>query len=507
MGQRREEPLPSEQQGDGGAPSGAADRGVGSRFGLLHQFVGYGVTRSASEGLLGLRGVALASLLGPELFGVWSLFRMALGYLGFVAQGLLRGMEVKVAATSSRHHRSTTRGQKIWGQVVLGPTLFLYGSLSVAAVVAWLWPTEGTAGLVLLGVALGLLPDRLLKYARTFLRASGSLRQFAVLELLQTALQLVFTVGLALVWGLVGAFAGFLAANVTGLCFAAHHAPWRPRYAPRRAGQVFRIGFPVSLINISTTVLQTVDRLLVGAFAGIAALGIYSFAVTLSGLGVGLAQVVRNVVLTHVYGRKSASVAPHSGRMILDRSMAAYTTLLPPLAGLAALILGPVVMIVLPQYEPAILPAQIFVFIGVLQGIVNVSVLGIVADGRQGRLPFICLGAVFLNVILSLLALFLGLGLEGVAAGTLFSRAVYAVAAVSLLSAGGPKRATYRALVKSLTPSLWCAAAVIAIHLSVPVWNLNTLTIGLISYSLSMIPLAIFFRSTLAGLNVMRSEI
>ena len=51
---------------------------------------------------MGLRGIALASLLGPELFGVWSLFRVALRYLGFIAQGLLRGMEVKVAAASSR---------------------------------------------------------------------------------------------------------------------------------------------------------------------------------------------------------------------------------------------------------------------------------------------------------------------------------------------------------------------------------------------------------------------
>ena len=285
---------------------------------------------------MGLRGIALASLLGPELFGVWSLFRVALRYLGFIAQGLLRGMEVKVAAASSRHRRSITRGQRIWGQVVLGPTLFLYGSLSAAAVVAWLWPMGGTAGLVLLGIALGLLSDRLWMYALTFLRAAGTVRRFAVLELLHAVLQLVFAVGFAFAWGLIGAFVGFLIANLTSLCYAARHVPWRLRCASRRARNVFQIGYPASLVNISTVVLQTVDRLLVGAFAGIAALGIYSFAVAFSGLGVGLAQVVRNVILTHVYGRDSAGDGAHSGRIILDRSMTAYVTLLPPLAGLAA---------------------------------------------------------------------------------------------------------------------------------------------------------------------------
>jgi hypothetical protein len=57
-----------------------------------------------------LRGIALASLLGPEHFDVWALFRVALRYLDFIAQGLLRGMEVKVAAASSRHRRAITRG-------------------------------------------------------------------------------------------------------------------------------------------------------------------------------------------------------------------------------------------------------------------------------------------------------------------------------------------------------------------------------------------------------------
>jgi O-antigen/teichoic acid export membrane protein len=186
--------------------------------------------------------------------------------------------------------------------------------------------------------------------------------------------------------------------------------------------------------------------------------------------------------------------------------LSAYTTLLPPLAGLAALVLAPVILLVLPQYEPAILPAQIFVFTGVLQGVVNVSVMGIVADGRQGRLPFICLSAVALNVALSLLALLLGLGLVGVAAGTLISRAVYALTTLSILSADKTKPATYRMLAKALLPSLWCAIAVIVIYLGMPSWNLKALAVAVMIYLVSLIPLAVFFRSALADLDVMRPQ-
>ena len=61
----------------------------------------------------------------------------------------------------------------------------------------------------------------------------------------------------------------------------------------------------------------------------------------------------------------------------------------------------------------------------------NVAILGVVAAGRQGRLPLFTIAAVGINVGLSLLALQAGLGLVGVAVAALVTRALYAAGVLS----------------------------------------------------------------------------
>jgi hypothetical protein len=187
-----------------------------------------------------------------------------------------------------------------------------------------------------------------------------------------------------------------------------------------------------------------------------------------------------------------------TGRLIMDRSLAAFSILLPPLAGFVALVMSPAVLALLPHFGAAIILAQIFIFIGVLQGIVNVSVMGVVAEGHQGRVPLICLGAVTLNISLSCL-LFLGLGLIGVAVGTAVR--YYAAATTPVLTASNPPTWWPDG---SLAPTIWCAFAVAAIQLTAPAQDWESLAIAILLYSLALIPLGIVFRSTIAESGILR---
>ncbi|NNC64739.1 MAG: hypothetical protein HKN84_08130, partial [Gammaproteobacteria bacterium] len=139
---------------------------------MLRRIVGYGFSRSVMEALLGLRGIALASLLGPEFFGLWSLFRLALHYFGFIGFSLNRGMEVKVAAAGQPRSESVSQGQTSWGQITLGGSLAI-GLLSTAVALTGFWLVEDSAKPVVLAVTLILIPERLWRYALTFTRAAG----------------------------------------------------------------------------------------------------------------------------------------------------------------------------------------------------------------------------------------------------------------------------------------------------------------------------------------------
>jgi O-antigen/teichoic acid export membrane protein len=461
----------------------------GGRMGVLPKIMGYGMSRTIVEGLLAGRGVALASILGPEAFGIWALFQMGLRYCAFSGLGLLRGLEVEVVRAGSDGEQPYSSKQAYWGEIASGYTFWLYGPLSVVAGLSWLWWGDRRVGLALLGVALGLLLDRLWMYGLTFLRAAGGLRRFAVLELVQAAAQLALGSALALVWGVAGAFVGFAIANLAGVGLLARRVPLRLRTGRDAVRHLLRIGFPVSVAGILTATLATADRLIVGAFDGMSALGTYAFAVSLSSLGVSLALVVRTVILTEVYGEQENGGESASGQLLLDRTLAVFSTLVPSLAGVAALCLAPAVTLLLPQFQAAVPVAQTFVFTGTMQGLVNVAILGIVAADRQHLLPVWSIGAVLLNVGLSLFALSAGFGLVGVAIGAWFTRMLYAGAILTLLGTRERDRGGKLAGAKLLAPSLWCAAVVGVISYLVPLQDPKMLLIALPFYAAAVAPL------------------
>ena len=449
---------------------------------LISRIVGYGMSRTAVDGLLAGRGLLLAGILGPELFGVWALFRISLRYLAFAGLGLLRGLELEVSRSSSQSQGGSSE-QRLWGKVAAGHTFLLYGVLSVLAAMAWAWPTERLANLVLLGIVMGLLLDRLWSYGITFLRASGGLRRFAVLELLHATLQVIACLLLALHWGLPGAFAGFAIANLAGIALLAGRAPLNPSFKPRQVYRLIQIGFPVSLMGILSVSLVTVDRLLVGALVGLSGLGVYAFAVSVSELGISFAAVVRTVILRDVYGQRKSSHEAKANPFVLDNALSGYATLGPPLAGLFALVLPLLIALFAGDYRSAAPVAQLLLFAGLIQGLINLAVLGIVAEGGQSRLPLLSIAAVCLNVFLTLSALSIGLGLEGVAVAALLTRLIHAAAIVTLLGREPRVSGLVMVIIRFLAPSIWCAVAVYTISHLLPAEDMRTLILQLFLYA------------------------
>jgi O-antigen/teichoic acid export membrane protein len=463
----------AQQDADGTSPM---------RRNLPSRIVGYGMSRTVVEGLFAGRGLLLAGILGPELFGVWALFRICVRYISFAALGLLPGLEWEVSR-SSRQSQFCPAKQTLWGRAAAGHTLLLYGVISVFTTMFWAWSGERLANMVLLGIAAGLLLDRYWNYGITFVRASGGLQRFAILELLHAALQFTACLSLALRWGLPGAFAGFAIANLAGIALLKRRAPLLPRFDPQRVYRLIRIGFPVSLMGILTVTLATVDRLLVGAVMGLGGLGVYAFAVSISELGVSFAAVVRTVILRDVYHDMESSRETEAKLFVPHRALSGYATFGPPLVGLFALVLPFLITLVAPDYDSAARAAQLLLFAGFVQGLSNLAVLEIVAGGRQGRLPILSIVAVCLNAILTLSALGIGLGLQGVAVAAFLTRLIHAPAILILLSPEASASDLAVAVVRFLAPSICCAVIVYLITQLLPADDMKTLMLQLVVYS------------------------
>ncbi|MDX1541035.1 MAG: hypothetical protein R3349_06485, partial [Geminicoccaceae bacterium] len=209
---------------------------------------------------------------------------------------------------------------------------------------------------------------------------------------------------------------------------------------------------PLSISQFLSTILVTVDRIVVASMLGVAALGIYAFAVALSAAGAALGMTVRTIVFPDLFRQARADDGGTTAATHVDRTVVPFAWLLAPLLGLFALAIGPALAWVLPAFADAAGPARVFVFTGVAQGLVTLGMLGLVAAERQRSLPLITLVAALVNIVLSITALTFGLGLVGLAAAALVCRLGYALSILILASGAHSIRSAARLALQVILP-------------------------------------------------------
>lgn len=447
------EPLTSVDSETDASPPRSATKHSGLRHILL-----YGASRGTVEALLGLRGFVLAAILGPEAFGAWALFRLATRYAGLSAMGVHRGLEYEIVHARAAEDPADPRRAELAGRTALGFVLLVFGALAAVAIAGSFITDDARLAAGMRAFAAGTLSEQVWLYLVTSLRAHGELRRFAVNELWNAVAQLVLTSALATAVGLTGAYAGFVLAGVFSVILLAGRVPLRPGLSIERLRRLMRVGAPLALVLAATMMLNTADRFVVAAYGGTALLGQYAFAVAISRLATSAGMAVRTVIFPRVYERAAGAGAAAALREHIDRTLVPFAMLFPPLVGVAAIVIGPPVAMLVPQYLDAVAPARLFVFTGVTTGIVSLTSVGVVAAGRQRALPPFSLLAVLVNVALSTFAVRGGLGLPGVAAAALLSQAGFAAASLVIMARSGGLAGTGALLRRTLLPLSWCAA-------------------------------------------------
>ncbi len=452
---------------------------------LLQRIAAYSVSRGVTEGLLGLRGLLLAAMLGPAAFGAWALLRLAMRYAMFGALGVFRGLELELLSAKERDGAGT-------GPVAgtaLGFILAESGTLAAIALLASFVVTDPGHALVLRGFAAAAVLEQSYTYALVWTRVRTTLRRYALLEMSNAALQCVCAVSLARLWGLAGAFAGMALASALAILLSATWVEFRPalRVVPLR--RLLGVGIPLVVSGFLATSLYTADRWVVAAMGGATLLGYYAFAASVADVTGSFAWVVRTVVFADVYGHAQASGAAAALNRHVDRAIMPFARLYPPLLGALACVLGPVMASAVPQFLPAVAPARLFLLSGAAAGLVNLAAVGAVAAGRHRTLPIISAGGLVVSLTLSVVAFRLGRGLEAVAAAALIGQAVYACGLLWITCRESGRADTAAFLGRALLPLVWSTAVVVAIGGLLPGQDLSSTALALGAYLALMSPL------------------
>jgi O-antigen/teichoic acid export membrane protein len=442
-----------------------------------------------TEGLLGLRGLLLARFLGPEPFGAWVLFRIASRYGLYASLGANRGLERELAQGRASARAGLGKPDDLSARTALGFSLIVFSALATGALVASFLVGDRVLVLGLRAYAASTVFEMLVSLALTIIRARGELRSYAQLEILGAGVQLVLVAAGAWARGLAGAFAGFVLASFLNAAIMTRRISRRPTLSGERLRRLLRIGFPQALSLLLGMSLATVDKLVVAAFGGTALLGYYAFATSMAGLAGSVAWVVRTVVFPDLYGAAVIQGRTAALRAHLDRTVLPFTRLYPPLLGLLALGIGPVVALALPQYVPAVPAARLYIFTGFTAGLIMLSALGVVAADRQRLLPVFTASGLVANAGFSAVALWLGAGIEGAAIGALLSQAACAGAVLRLtLRAAASPRPAAEAL-RAGVPLVWCVAAAYLLGELLPGNGLAEALVAVGAYALLLLPL------------------
>jgi O-antigen/teichoic acid export membrane protein len=431
----------------------AAPRGRGRRIAL------YAATRGTTEGMRSVRGLLLAIVLGPRSFGIWTLFRIIMRYTTLAGLGVQRGLELEVVQERALGDERAVARSRESARTTLGFVFATSCATAVAALALSFVVTDETWRIALRAVALGVVLEELWIYATTYLRALRELRRYALLEVANAALHLTAAVGLALLFGLRGAIAGFVAGALASLWTVRNCAPFRPALAREPLRRLLSVGLPLALSSALAIALGTADRLVVAAYGGAATLGLYAFGVSIAGLAASLAWIIRTVIFPDVYGSARVAGAGPAMREHLDRTVLPFAALFPPILGALALAMEPAIALAMPRYLPAAAAARVFIFAAGAGGITTLGAIGVVAVGKQRLLPMLSAFALAINLACSMLAFHLGAGLSLVAGGAVLAQATIATGVLAIV--GNAAHRSFIHVAKGMLPLAWCVASVV----------------------------------------------
>jgi O-antigen/teichoic acid export membrane protein len=436
--------------------------------------------------MLAVRGVLLATLLGPAAFGSWALLRMAMRYSALSGLSVYRGLELELLQTRGG---SASERPDAPAAAALGFVLVVSGAIAGLALGASFLVQGEPNRLLLRGFAAASLAEALYGYALVCTRVTRNLRRYSLLESGTSVLHVLCAVGLASVWGLGGALAGLTVANLFGFAAAVRWVERRPSFDLGSVRRMLRVGFPVVLTMGAGILLATGDRWVVAFWGGSTMLGYYAFAGSVTTAAGVLAVVIRTVVFPQVYGEASSAGAAVALQAHLKRALLPFAWLLPPLLGSLSLALGPLVAAAMPSYLQAVAPARLFLLSGAAMGLVNLASIGAVAAGQQRRLPVYAAGALALTCALSIVALASGYGLGAVAGATFAGHLLFAalVLRLNVREAGIP--AVDRFVATILLPLVWCTVAVSVAGALFPDTNPGSAAYALGVYFMLLLPL------------------
>ncbi len=386
---------------------------------ILKDVFKYTSARYISQGIGFFTAILLRRFLGPFYAGIWSLFKVFLGYFSYTVAPVNMGASYKIPFHAGAENREEEEEAK---DVAFTFTLAVSVITSVALLVAAValrnrFPLAVTVGLCVL--ATYLIFDRVCGYYMLVLRAKKNFSVMSRALVFDAVINLAFVMLLVRNFKVYGLYAMVLLVTVFNTLFIHYLARYKAalKFDWKKIKELFRFGFPIMIVGMGGWMLNSLDRIMIAKMLGVTFVGYYSIPLMAKGYIIELSSfgTVIRPWLVESYGKREN--ADDVKKFIVVPSLViAY--MLPLVLGSVFFIIPVLVTKVLPKFTPGILATQILLAGMFFQSCYPQAAHFLYTSGKRVKMLPIFAGAMLVNVAGNYYLIKMGYGIYGVATAT-----------------------------------------------------------------------------------------
>lgn len=398
---------------------------------MSREFVVFSTTTLLSQGTRFGISIFAAKTLGPSIWGIWQLLYLILAYSSLSHLGITNAMNREVPLLSGkgemqkvREVEAVTMGSVLIASLIAGSLLLFVSFFASGSV-----PTSSMLCMVFLFVSYTTY-----NYFEVYLRANGLFFEMSRQQLF-FSLMFILLVTPAIV---IFKFEGFLLSQAVVImltvAFIIKTLPViiKPVFDFTTAFRLIKIGFPIMIGMILFTFMNTADRWMIATWLNLEQLGYYSLAIMV----LRALMVVPTVIAQQIFPNMAQSWGKTNSCKDLKKWIRLHCFmclgLLVPLSTLVWWLMPIFVSRFMPDFVPGIAAMKISLAMPLFFGLSTAYVNLLNTVDQQFKVMLIRGVALICNLLLNSIFLHFGLGINGVALGTVLSFGLYYLSVLTL---------------------------------------------------------------------------
>lgn len=384
------------------------------------------------QGLAFLQSLIILRLLNPDDYGIWLGLNILLVYSSYISLGIEHGVVLRLPYYQGKKDYFREVAVQDTAYIVWTSLSLLFG-LCVFGYALWIPDPSQIlrSGLLVIG-CLVVFEQQISFLGRWSTTALKDFLSYSQINVLRGVVSFCVIVPLSYFFNVYGVVFGTLITSLLTLIV------WRTKTSYRFSFKVsfdvllelFRVGFPMFIVVLGGSLIETIDRMIILSWLGSASLGYYGIVSFGGGSLYKMLAQAGGAMSPHIVedvGKNDGSLS-ETKKYLVKPTILFSGAISIIIIGLAS-VMPFFVQIYLPKYIPGLPAFWLYVpgffFLSIILTANNIFTLALIARKQQYITILIQVVSIIIEIVISIISIKIGWGIAGVALASTFSYAFY----------------------------------------------------------------------------------